>query len=191
MQAVIEEVRAVVRAGGDESAAFGALREIWLKHLPRRKWGKIQLPALFHTDVLEASKWINDVVLPYRPSNVYVALDTLNEQDGQGKNVATGMTRAVDPNAAVDNWDPSWEGPRERHLVWGLFELHQRYLKWGLEYPASVLADYVMFMGYSGLVYVAAIERSSLKLDCRFVWGFGEGGPYPLVRTSPDRAVRF
>lgn len=187
----LEEMRAVVRTGGDENAAFDALRAIGQNHLPQRKWGKIRFPPLFQTDVLEAVKWINDVVLQHRPTNVYLALDALNEQDGQGKNVATGMTRAVDPDAELRGWDPSWEGPSEHHLMWGLFELHQQYLAWDLRYPANVLADYILFMGYSGLVYAAAIERSQCNFDCRFVWGFGEDAPFPLVRVSPSGMVRL
>ena len=191
MRAVVDEVRAVVRQGGDEKCVFDALRAIGSKHLPRRRWDKIRVPVLFEADVLETTKWINGVVALYQASNAYVALDTLNENDGQGKNVSTGMTRMLDSAAELHGWDPKWEGPRECHLVWGLFELHQSYLKWGLEYPARVLADYVMFMGYSGLVYAAAVERSTLRENCRFVWGFGEDMPFPLALTSPEGTLRL
>jgi hypothetical protein len=191
MKAVVDEVRAVVRSGDNEKIAFDALRELGAKHLPRRKWNNLRLPALFETDVLEAAIWIKDNVVPYRATNVFLALDTMNERDGQGKNVTSLITRSLDPSAELKDWGHACEGPKALHLVWGLFGLHQLYLKWDLEYPASVLVDYVIFLGYSGLMYAAAVERSCLKDDCRFVWGFGEDTPFPLVRMTSDGPVRL
>ena len=188
MEAVVDEVRAIVQRHADAKVAFQELRKIITKHLPRRKWDRIRFPILYETDVLEARKWIDDTAIPYGPAAIAIALHPGGEHDGLGKN-ALLMTTKASGIGLQTAWDTNWEGPSADHLIWGLFELHKSYSKFGLEYPASLAADYVLYLGYSGLVLADAAERSSVR-NCDFVWGFGEERPFPLCRASASGVIR-
>jgi hypothetical protein len=101
------------------------------------------------------------------------------------------MTNRVPSDAEFNGWSIPCEGPRESHLIWGLMDIHTQYEKWNADFQVSEQADYILFLGYSGLVFADAVERASLRRDCRFLWGFGEECPRPLIRTSSTGAVRL
>ena len=79
------------------------------------------------------------------------------------------MTREANPEVLEMDW--AYRLPRggENHLIEGMYKAHRAYQKFGLEYPSSLLADYLFFFGYSGLVLSAAIEAlRSIGTACLF-----------------------
>jgi len=63
----------------------------------------------------------------------------------------------------------------ENHLIEGCIRAHRAYKKFGLEYPSSLLADYLFFFGYSGLVLSQLFERIAVDWDCLFHLGLHDG----------------
>lgn len=190
MDIPFDDILAVVRKPGDLKAAFGALREIGRSHLPSEVWDKIGTPEV-EADVWLAGAWLKESIFEFRPSGVYLGLDTLNENRGGGKNVEIGMTRAANPAALAMDWAYRLPERGENHLIEGMYKAHRAYQKFGLEYPSSLLADYLFFFGYSGLVLTAALERISVNWDCMFIWGFHDGDLGYLVRSSPEGITRL
>jgi hypothetical protein len=190
MDIPFDDILSVVRKPGDLKAAFGALREIGRSRLPSEVWDKIRAPEV-EADVWLAGAWLKESIFEYQPSGVYLGLDTLNENRGEGKNVEIGMTREANPQVLDMDWAYHLPDYGENHLIEGMFKAHRAYQKFGLEYPSSLLADYLFFFGYSGLVLSAAIERIAVNWDCLFIWGFHDGDLGFLARSSPSGITRL
>lgn len=126
-----------------------------------------------------------------RPSGVYLGLDTLNENRGEGKNVEIGMTRDANPGELEMDWAYRLSQRGESHLIEGMYKAHRAYQKFGLEYQGRLLDDYLFFFGYGGLVLAAALERIAINWDCLFIWGFHDGDLGYLARSSPKGITRL
>jgi hypothetical protein len=117
---------------------------------------------------------------------VYLGLDTMNMREGDGHNVGIGGSPKADPWVTDLEWmySNAWYG--EDHLIRGLCEMHAVY---STQKKLYSLADYVLFLGYSGIILSAAI----LKLDPGvrsgpmgrlYAWGFHDGDIFPLCRAT-------
>ncbi len=190
MDVPYNEILAIVREPGDLKTAFAALRELGRSQLASEVWDKIPTPEL-QADVLLAGAWLKKNIVEYQPSGVYLGLDTLNEKQGHGKNLEIGMTREADPDKLEMEWAYRLPQRGHNHLIEGIYQAHRAYQEFGLEYPAEILADYIFFFGYSGLVLAFAIERVKINWDCLFIWGFHDGDLGYLVRSSPQGVVRL
>src|SRR5687768_12977519 len=96
----------VARKAGEHPAAFDARRKSGEAHLPSPVWRTIETPDV-EADIEAAGLWLRDTIDPYRPTGVYLGLDTLNENDGAGKNVEIGMTTKADPAPLAMEW--AWD----------------------------------------------------------------------------------
>jgi hypothetical protein len=190
MNLPIDEILAIVRTGDDLRASFDALREVGRSRLPSEVWDKIRTPDV-ESDVWLAGAWLKESIFSFRPTGVYLGLDTLNELRGDGENVEIGMSRSAIPNATDIQWAYSLEERGEKHLIDGMYKAHRAYLKFGVEGPAKLLADFLFFFGSSGVVFASAIERIGVNWDCLFIWGFHDGGLYSLARSSPTGITRM
>jgi len=130
-------------------------------------------------------------IFEFRPTGVYLGLDTLNENRGEGKNVEIGMTRDANPEELIMDWAYRLPERGENHLIEGMYKAHRAYQKSGLEYPSSILANYLLFFGYGGLVLASAIQRIPVNWDCLFIWGFHDGDLGYLARSSPSGVERI
>jgi len=158
--------------------------------MPSAVWDKIRMPDV-EADVLLAGAWLKESIFEFRPSGVYLGLDTLNEHQGNGKNIEIGMTIAADPTTLNMDWAYHLEQRGESYLIEGMYEVHKAYQKLGLDYHTGNLGDYLFFFGYSGIVLAAALERIAVNWDCLFIWGFHDGDLVYLARSSPKGITRL
>ena len=52
--------------------------------MPSEVWDKIRTPQV-DADLWLAGAWLKECITAYQPSGVYLGLDTLNENRGEGK----------------------------------------------------------------------------------------------------------
>lgn len=190
MDLPLNDILSIVRQPGELKTAFDALRELGRSLHPSEAWDKIRTPAV-EPDVLLAGAWLNESITEYKPFGVYLGLDTLNENHGNGKNVGIGMTRAADPHKLEMQWVYQLPQRGEDHLIEGMYKTHRTYQKFGFGYPVGLLPDYLFFFGYSGLVFASALERIKINWDCLFVWGFHDGDLAYLARSSATGVARL
>lgn len=190
MDILFDYIFAIIRNGGDLRAAFDSLREIAKARLPSVPWEKIRTPDV-EADVCLAAAWLKENLTEFQPNGVYLGLDTLNENDGDGKNVEIGMTRAANTNVLEMDWAYRLEKYGEDHLIQGMYETHESYRRFDFEFDGAVLVDYLFFFGYSGLVLASAIERTLVNWDCLFIWGFHDGDLAYLAKASCHGVTRL
>ena len=190
MDIPIADILAVVGKPGEPTAAFDALRKIGEARVQSPVWRMIDVPDV-ESDIQDASRWLRETITPYRPTGVYLGLDTLNENDGVGQNVEIGMTSKADPARLEMDWAWKCEQYGKEHLIRGMYKIHKAYEAAELEFETSLLADYLFFFGYSGIVLASALERMPVRWDSLFVWGFHDGDIGFLARGSPRGVERL
>jgi hypothetical protein len=190
MEIPIDEILDTVREPLDPETAFNALRDLCKRTTKLRVWDSVRTPDT-EADIATARLWLDQNISEQQPSGVYLGLDTLNENDGWGKNVGIGFTAEANPRLLRMDWAYCCEGRGEDHLIRGLYEVHKACDAFGLEYRDSNLAEYVLYLGYSGIVFASALEKLAPRWGCLFVWGFHDGDLGFLARSSSRGVERL
>jgi hypothetical protein len=190
MNIPFDEILACVRQSVEPQTAFNALREIGRSHLKSPLWDAVPVPDC-DADIGSAADWLQRNISEYRPTGVYLGLDTLNEKDGQGQNVEIGMTADADPLPLEMEWIFDGLDYGDKHLIRGVYEIHKSHDAFELDHPESLLPDYVFFLGYSGIVLASALERMQVGWNSLFVLGFHDGDMGFLARSSQSGVERL
>jgi hypothetical protein len=185
-----DDIFAVVRAGGDPRRSFDALRQIGRSQTSSPAFDKLRTPDV-EADIWLAGAWLDDCIREFRPTLVSIGSDTLNQDGANGFNVDIGMSRPGSGVADTSGESACIEQYGSRHLIDGLYKVYSAYRRLNLGYPGSLLFDYLFFLGYSGVVLAAAVERIGVGWECLFRWGIGDDRLYDLVRTSPNGVTRL
>ena len=138
-------------------------------------------------DISVASQWLlSQLATQPDARGIYLGLDTLNMDDGSGTNVDFGGTADCDVSQDQVDWVYGKLKHGEMHLIRGLFELHQIYSRPEWE-AAFSFADYILFLGYTGIILGQAFIRLSTNRSLLPAWGFHDGDLFALGRKTPER----
>lgn len=108
------------------------------------------------------------------PMGIYLGLDTLNMSGFSGFNVEIGFNN----NANLTDKEIAWVWECERNyyrfLIPGLKYMSKEYDK--KKYSViNFFAEYVLFLGYSGLIFTHMLMNSTLESDWAAAWGYHDG----------------
>ena len=189
------EILRCVNANQDPLIAFTNLVSIGRSTYKSPVWDsvpEIDIPA----DILAAQQWLKKEAADSSITGIYLGLDTLNENEGTGKNIEMGFTRDADPKSLNIEWIYNLTKYGTDHLIRGIFELHTWYesdagVHADHDDKLQLLLDYIFFLGYSGVILAAAIQKERLQNHCLLVWGFHDGDLGPLCRWSPTGFERL
>ena len=152
---------------------------------PSEAWRLLPRPDV-DGDVERASTWLAQqfAACPHDVRGVYLGLDTLNM--ALGSNVEIGISATADVGSDEIEWTFDrniWRG--ESHLIASLRSMKRAYGRraWRDVTPDP---DYTVFLGYSGVVLAAAVERASVGHDLIAAWGFHDGDMFVLGRRMPS-----
>lgn len=157
---------------------------------PPMPWHTLPNPEI-ERDIHTATTWLSEETeLLSGATGVYLGLDTLNMEDGDGRNVELGVSNACDTNRDDIDWVDDLLEPRSSHLIRGLQTLHQVYAQehWR---NAFDICDYIFFLGYSGIVFSGAFAKFSPRRTMLVVWGFHDGDLFVLGRRTTDAFTRL
>lgn len=189
----VEELLEIVRAGINPEKTWRSILALCNGSAPSSLWDL--LPALdINADIERAARWIQ-VELDNKLSactGIYLGLDTLNMRAGDGKNVETGGSALCEPSEDSSDWLSSDLAYGADHILLGLFHLRAKYSEeeWRVgdkSVAAGSLfgfADYMLFLGYSGVVLGHACKLIKSNRARLFVWGFHDGDMFLLGRSS-------
>ena len=194
----VEDVLAAIREHPEPSVAWAEILNICRRCVPTAAWNRFPQPD-FAQDIEAASLWINEHIRRKGPvTGICLALDTLNMREGEGQNIIIGSSSECDPLQDRDEWingDDVKYG--DDHLIWGLVDLHQEYSgkDWRVQddsifcRSAYAFADYIIFLGYSGVVLAQAVQRIPIANTLLIAWGFAGNDMFLLGRKTPDAYV--
>ena len=179
----IDEMLGILRQVADAKAAWASQLKLLQRTFPSDLWSNL-LEADIRRDSDAAAAWLEASLERVKaPVGVYLGLDTLNMDGGAGHNLEVGWTS----NANVDADDTGWVyegleyGPR--HLLDGLVSMHSTYSlpQWEQQFSN---ADYMIFLGYSGLILREALQKAAIPVPALIAWGFHDGDIFLLGRKD-------
>ena len=147
-------------------------------------------------DISAVQQWLKKQAVDSSITGIYLGLDTLNEDEGTGKNIEIGFTRDAAPQSLDIEWIYQLTKYGTDHLIRGIYELHAWYETDACVHPdhdddLQLLLDYIFFLEYSGVILATAIQKERLQHHCLFLWGFHDGDLGPLCRWSPTGFERL
>ena len=186
MEQAIDKTLEIVRTQPDPQRAWSEVISACRDCEPSDLWQALP-PVDFERDILAAAQWLSSQ-LATQPdvSGIYLGLDTLNMKDGSGTNIGFGGSTVCDASQSEQDWIEDNLKFGDAHLIRSLLRLREVYSqpKWEDSY---MLADYVLFLGYSGIVLREALIRMTTHRSILVSWGFCEGDNFLLGRKTPER----
>jgi hypothetical protein len=192
----VKELLEIVRAGVNPEKTWRSILALCKDSAPSGLWDL--LPAVdFNADIERAARWIQ-VELDNKLSactGIYLGLDTLNMRGGDGKNVEIGGSTLCEPSEDSSDWLSSDLAYGAEHLLRGLFHLRAKYSEkeWRVGDKSVAtgslfgFADYLLVLGYSGVVLGHACKLIKSNRARLFVWGFHDGDIFLLGRGSGNK----
>jgi len=188
----IDDVLSCVRTHENPADAWTEILSICRRSAPAAPWDR--LPSVdLSRDIAAAHDWLDTQLQRLSSATgICLTLDTLNMR--LGRNVGIGLTSECDPTKDSDKWLRAKFTGGDVHLIRGLYELHQEYSRsdWGVRNEAIAqgnaysFADYILFLGYSGIILGHAFKRLHVSRTLLSIWGFFGGDRFLLCRKSPD-----
>lgn len=175
----LKEIRKEITLQPDPALAFKNILAAAKKNCPRLAWGQFSDKYL-KKDITAATNWIQQT-LDKKPKakGIYLGLDTLNMNKGKGSNVEIGLNTKCDPAILSDEWIFDCDHYGESHLIKGLYLFFKNFI--GPDKDNKDLAEYTIFLAYSGLVLREALLQVETKRDLIACWGFHDGDIFLLM----------
>jgi|SRR6185369_8842279 len=183
MNMPIDEALEIVRRQSDPRSAWLEALSLCRTAEPSDLWDALPMPDVAG-DIAAATEWLSaQLAAMPEASGIYLGLDTLNMDDGEGANVEIGGTTACDVSHDELDWVYGDLLRGESHLILGLHALHAVYSQpqWEEMYDVS---DYILFLAYSGIVLGQAFVRLPFQRALLPVWGFHDGDLFILGRKT-------
>jgi hypothetical protein len=175
----------ILRSHKDSEPAWAEIVALCRAAKKRMPWDSLPTPDI-ERDARAASQWLS-AELQQQPNArcIALALDTLNMEDA-AYNVQFVGTGAGEPDdgqvGLLFEEDATYGG---QYLIPGLVELHQVYSQENWE-EAFTLCDYVLFLGYAGIILTAALRQLPAGRNFLAALGFFDGDLFALGRKTPD-----
>lgn len=180
-----DEIRNEIALQANPKLAFNDILQATKKNCPALDWDQFSVNYM-DEDINEAVEWIKKA-LKKRPQakGIYLGLDTLNMKDGRGSNVEIGMNANCDPAEISTDYAFHCDTYGDRHLIKGLYTFFANFV--GPDDDSSALAEYVIFLGYSGVVLREALLKADIKSDFISCWGFHDGDLFLLMNSIAQK----
>ena len=196
-QLPLAELFQVLREPATPLDTWKKLLNVGRRAAPAAPWNTLPYPH-FDDDIAAAKGWL-EKHLRYLPATrgLYLSLETMHMHDANGINISIGSSVSCDPQEDSAEWvyDELFQGAE--HQIRGLYELYTIYSQneWLVEdrrVPGGdyfSLANYLIFLGYSGLVLGHAFQLLTSDRSRLAAWGFSDGDVFLLGRQLPGGFV--
>ena len=179
----IDETMQILRTESDSRIAFQKIIDQANKSLPSEIWKEYEKLNI-ERDIEDATNWLQKSLNEFPESKgIYLGLDTLNMDEGDGTNLEIGLSSSCNPNDFSDDWAYECEDYGESHLIKGLFEVADTFSdseKWTND--ETSFSEYIVFLAYSGVVLKSALDKLETKNDFLSIWGFHDGDMFFLMQ---------
>ncbi|MDO6435694.1 hypothetical protein Q4E93_34085 [Flavitalea sp. BT771] len=168
-----EDIRNEITLQASPELAFKNILQAAKRNYPALDWEQFSVKYM-DADISAATRWIKKALGRLRDvKGIYLGLDTLNMEDGKGSNVEIGINANCDPTEISVDWAFDCDTYGDRHLIKGLYSFFANFAE--PDDQNKDLAEYVIFLGYSGLVLREALLKANIESDFISCWGFHDG----------------
>lgn len=187
----LDETMTILRKELNPQIAFKKIVDLGKEKFPSPIWNEYN-EIYIDRDIKEASRWIEKSI-QYHPNSkgFYFGLDTLNMDNGKGTNIEIGLSKGCNPNEFSDDWTYDCESFGKSHLIRGLFEFSDTFLnkdKWSCD--ERRFTEYLIFLGYSGVILREALNNLKTENNFLSTWGFHDGDMFFLMQKIGEvRAI--
>jgi hypothetical protein len=168
--------------------AFKNILDFGNKAKPSKIWETFSKMDL-QKDAEDATFWIQQTINKFPDTKgIYLGLDTLNMDDGNGSNVEIGLSSDCDPKVLSDEWTYDCDTYGKSHLIKGLLFVSDSFTneeRWPDDERS--FSEYIVFLGYSGIVLKEALLNLKIKNDFISIWGFHDGDMFFLVNKREGK----
>jgi len=180
-----KEIQNEITLQTNPKLAFRNILQAARKNCPALDWDQFPVDYM-DVDISAATQWITETVtgMP-KVKGIYLGLDTLNMDEGQGTNVEIGMNSSCDPAIISSDWAFACDAYGANHLIQGLYSFFANFS--GSDDENKYLAEYVIFLSYSGLVLREALLKAVIEGDFISCWGFHDGDLFLLLNRIAGR----
>lgn len=183
----IDETRKELRVENNPEKAILSIIGFGRQKLNSKIWDEFENMNI-ERDIQEAQTWLKNNLNKFPDfKGIYLGLDTLNMAEGSGTNLEIGLSNSCNPTIFDDEWSFDCEYYSESHLIKGLFEVSECFNneeKWTSE--ERNFAEYLIFLGYSGVILREALKSLEIKNDYISLWGFHDGDMFFLTQKIGD-----
>lgn len=181
----IEKLLSIIRNQLDSQKAWEQVLDLCNAEQASNLWASLPRVDL-DRDIAATKAWFDSFLSRTQaPIRVYLGLDTLNMHDGKGSNIEIGWI-AGDTNQNGTEWAYGELTYGDPFLISSLASLQNIYSLPQYDNDFS-LAEYILFLGYSGLVVREALISYAPNLSMLFAWGFHDGDLFLLGRTENNK----
>jgi len=179
----IDETLHILRVETDPKIVFEKIIDCCNNNLPSEIWKEYESLNL-KRDIQDATIWIQNTLTKHPDTTgYYLGLDTLNMDNGKGTNLEIGLSNSCNPLDISDAWAYQCENYGKPHLIKGLSEVSDTFTntkKWSDEEIS--FTEYIVFLGYSGVVLKEALNKLKTENDFLSIWGFHDGDMFFLTQ---------
>lgn len=182
----IDETMLVLINERQPEKTFNKILDYCNERLPSMIWQEYAQMNLAR-DIENATNWLQTWIDTFPgATGIYLGLDTLNMDEGDGTNIEIGLSETCNPGSINSEWIYDCENYGEGHLIRSLFEVKQSFNdeKWTDEERS--FAEYMIFLGFSGVVLREALSKIKTSNNFSSVWGFHDGDMFPLINKIGD-----
>ena len=179
----VEVIQSSIKKIEDPHKAFYKILKVAEEVAPSKVRGR--LPYDLDKDIVAATKWIErEFNAAGEFTGVYFGLDTLNMNDGSGANVEIAFSQQCRVDVpADDSWLENLEHRGAAHLIRSLYDMQQVYSnEKKYSYEIRSFVEYVVFLGYSGVVLGTALKRINHAGSYLAQWGYHDGDLFCLAQ---------
>ena len=184
----IDETRREIRVGVNPTKSFIKIVDYGRQKLQSKIWSEFENMNI-ERDIKAAEIWLNQTFKKFPGfSGIYLGLDTLNMENGKGTNVEIGLSKSCNPSIFSDEWAYECENYGESHLIKGLYEVSDCFNnenQWTTD--EQNFTEYLIFLGYSGLVLKEALTNLKIENDFLSLWGFHDGDMFFLTQKIGNK----
>ncbi len=181
----IDVTMQILRTESDPKIAFKKILIQANKNLPSEIWKEYGNLSI-ERDIEEATNWLQKSLTEFPDSKgIYLGLDTLNMDEGNGTNIEIGLSNSCNPNTFSDDWAYNCHHYGDSHLIRGLSEVADTFTnseKWTSE--ETSFAEYIVFLAYSGIILKSALYKLETNNDFLSIWGFHDGDMFFLMQKA-------
>lgn len=191
MEYPIEETLKILKNHENPEHALNDLITLCSAVLPKENWSSLPKVNVAR-DISELAKWLSEQIAQADdPSGIYLGIDTENRDVGDGHNLDFTSSKVCEPTSESLDWLDEDLDQGDGHLIDGLYLLQQAYTSGKWSEDSQSLCDYILFLGYSGIIVMHAFKQISIAKPTLVVWGFHDGDILRLILKNGEQVTRI